>query len=178
MEERKDIPWYDWFYQVSTLWRMISKKNNKIKILTPYKRKDWYVMIWISHNSKKRTLKTARLIALTFISNPENKPCVNHIDWDKSNNTVENLEWVTYSENERHSYDILWKKLQWSRLGRKWFDNYSSKTTLQLDLEWNIIKERWSTAVAAENLWLSYWNIGMVCRWERKTTWWYKRKYK
>ena len=37
----------------------------------------------------------------------ENKPCVNHIDGDKENNNLNNLEWCTYSENERHSYDVL-----------------------------------------------------------------------
>jgi len=46
-----------------------------------------------------------RLVAKHFLSNPENKPCVDHIDFDKSNNDVSNLRWVTYEENNKFRYD-------------------------------------------------------------------------
>lgn len=47
-----------------------------------------------------------RLIAVNFIPNPDNKPCINHIDHDKSNNRISNLEWCTYSENTKAMFDF------------------------------------------------------------------------
>ena len=46
------------------------------------------------------------MVALVFIDNPDNKPLVNHIDGNKHNNCVENLEWVTYQENTKHAHKL------------------------------------------------------------------------
>ena len=69
-----------------------------------------YVRAKLSLDSGVKRMRIHRLVADAFLSNPENKPAVNHIDGNKKNNKVENLEWCTHSENEHHSYRTLGKQ--------------------------------------------------------------------
>ena len=106
----KDIPGYEGLYQASTLGRIRSlnfNKSGKIKILkqqfnghylmcTLYKR--------ITGNKKDDEIQFSvhRLIAITFVPNPNNFPCVNHKDENKLNNCVDNLEWCTWQYNSNY----------------------------------------------------------------------------
>lgn len=68
-----------------------------------------YKRVSLVKDGDKTNASIHRLVAEAFLSNPENKPCVNHIDGNPANNRLENLEWCTYSENELHSHHVLGK---------------------------------------------------------------------
>lgn len=74
------------------------------KIMKKASDKQGYQIISLSKNKKRKTYRVHRLIAKTFIENPQNKKEVNHIDGNKSNNCISNLEWCTRSENQIHAY--------------------------------------------------------------------------
>lgn len=61
-----------------------------------------YKMVQLRLNGKMKNIYIHRLVAMTFIPNPENKPCVGHKDHDRANNSVENLYWCTHAENTQH----------------------------------------------------------------------------
>lgn len=94
----KDIKGYEGLYQVSNFGRV--KRNGRI-LKVRVKRKG-YLGVVLYNNSEPKHYTIHRLVAEAFIPNPENKPQVNHIDEDKTNNTVANLEWVTAKENANH----------------------------------------------------------------------------
>lgn len=80
-----------------------------------------YRKVVISKHGKQKNFLVHRLVAEAFIPNPENKPEVNHIDGNPSNNNVKNLEWVTHSENVRHSLENLQEKYDCILCGDKTF---------------------------------------------------------
>ena len=73
----------------------------------PTKDKDGYLQIGLIVNGRKTSRKIHRLVAQAFIPNPDKKPQINHIDGNKQNNCIDNLEWVTNSENQTHKYKKL-----------------------------------------------------------------------
>lgn len=111
----KDIPDYEGLYQASNLGRIRSLDRIIISskgVSMPYKGKilsqssdgcKGYLKVKLSKNGKAKTFRVHYLIAITFLD--KKGECINHKDGNKINNNVENLEWVTYSENNKHAYD-------------------------------------------------------------------------
>ena len=96
---------YEELYKVSNLGRILSlnyRNTGKAELMNPRKRKDGYMQVFLSKNREKKLCYVHRLVAETFLENPENKPEVNHIDEDKTNNRVDNLEWKTHKDNLNH----------------------------------------------------------------------------
>lgn len=82
-------------------------RNKKEKILNPDTVKGGYLRVVLyDDNLSKKKYMVHRLVAEHFIPNPKNKPQVNHLDGDKTNNRLNNLEWVTASENQMHAFRI------------------------------------------------------------------------
>lgn len=98
--------------QIRSIERVIYKSNGtmqrlKSKILKTHLNSSGYPVLRLSNltNGKREMVRLHRLLAKHFIPNPENKPEVNHIDGDKQNFSLSNLEWVTPRENRKHAWD-------------------------------------------------------------------------
>ena len=89
-------------YSVSTEGEV--RKDTTNYILSQSSQQD-YKFVGLIINGKQKRMRVHRMVALTFIDNPDNKPYVNHIKGNRSDNNVENLEWVTPSENTQHAVD-------------------------------------------------------------------------
>lgn len=102
----KDIPGYEGLYQVSNLGRVKSlnyRHTRKEKIMTPQNNGHGYLHIKIYNNNKRHCYYVHRLVAQTFIENPDNLPQVNHKDLNRQNNKVSNLEWCSIEYNNTYA---------------------------------------------------------------------------
>jgi len=102
--------------KVSNRWEG-SRRVSPGKLLKPGKSKSGYLIVSFCVDGVKSNHNVHRLVARAFITNESNKPQVNHKDGNKHNNCVDNLEWVTVSENGLHAYRVL-KVPVWNK-GRK-----------------------------------------------------------
>lgn len=142
MEIWKDISGYDGKYQISNLSRIKSLISGNEKILSTYLNYSGYERCSLGWGKNKKSHSIHRLVAIAFIPNPENKPCVNHINRNRSDNSIENLEWVTHKENAEHAISFVDTYIK-SRA-----NHYNSKRVIQKDLNGNNLKT-WGSVIEA-----------------------------
>ena len=146
----KDVKGYERIYQVSNLGnirsldRIVSRGNDKYynrfgRILRPSLDGGGYKIIILYNSKTKKTAKIHRLVAETFHENKNNLYCVNHIDGNKLNNNVSNLEWCTSSDNQKHAYKLGLRKFTdeqrklasfWGKQNNKLASNASKKKVI------------------------------------------------
>jgi len=91
-----------WPYEVSNLGMVRNIRTGRM-IARCVQKRGGYLAVHLHQNNKRKCFALHRLVAKAFIPNPENKPQVNHIDFDRQNCEVSNLEWATAQENSDHS---------------------------------------------------------------------------
>lgn len=177
MEERKDIPWYEWLYQVSNLWNVISINYNKTWQIKQLKKNTrwWYNFVLLCNWNTQINYYIHRLVLLSFTEQTD--VWVNHKNWIRNDNRLENLEWSNNSHNQKHSYSVLWNKPNRANLWLIWKLSPLSKRVAQITKWWDIVKERESMSDVYRELWYSTWNISSCCRWIKKSVWWYLRRF-
>ena len=164
----KDYKNYEGLYQASNLGRVrsldrwVSSKNGSMqfikgRILKLGNHNQGYLSVNLCKNNKVKTYLVHRIIAETFLPNPDNLPCVNHKDEDKTNNSVVNLEWCTYEYNNNYGTAN-------ERMSKSLTNNiYTSREVDVYDLDMNFIETLPSLAECARKYNLKKANVIHCC---------------
>lgn len=180
----KDILDYEYKYQISNYGRVKIKENisqrmnmgelrdyvQKSKIMNPTRNGYGYLKVRLTDiNGKAKNLYVHRLVALHFIPNPKNEPQVNHINGDKTDNNINNLEWNSRSENISHAFNVLGFEPNTKGIN-------PPSPVLQIDILTNEILAKYESIKEVQNA-TGIAHISCVCRGERNTAGGFMWKY-
>lgn len=155
-------------YEVSNMGRLRSYKKGGVRILKQSPNKKGYPSVKLCNPGIEQPLRVHRLVAQAFIPNPENKPQVNHIDGDKTNNTVYNLEWATNTENIQHaiSMGLNTPPKNTPRWGK---DNHRSKPVHMIDRNGKLVKTFPAVREASREMKVDSGSVSRCCAGRCKT---------
>lgn len=170
---------YDGKYEVSNFGNLRKINQAKVSLLKTTKNCYGYHTIGLWKNGKVKQYRVSRLVAEAFIPNPDNKPYVDHIDTDKSNNIVTNLRWVTPKENSNNSLTIAHMLQSWDseeRRQKQSISNYSflhprAKAVAKLDANGNILEWFPTAADGARAVGCKSQNITKLLYWREEKSW-------
>lgn len=172
----KDFPGY-YITDTGDVYSRVAHNKWRIKKLTLHPNKKGYLTTYLYKLKKKYTVLVHRLVAEAFIPNPENKPQVNHIDGNKTNNCVKNLEWATNQENQLHSFRILHRQPSRAWLGKNGKNSAKYKIVQQIKNN-VVIAEFFGTCEASRKTGVDCSSIIRCANGIRKTAGGYKWSYK
>ena len=165
----KDIIGYDGIYQISNYGRVRSfsrMKKGELVSPNPEKTRRGYLRVNLHKDNSVKRYSVHRLVAEAFIPNHDkSKNVINHIDFDVSNNHVENLEWVTQRENVQHA-------MKNGRIGGNKFGslNHHARKVIQYEKDGTFVKE-WDCIADASRFYKTYHsNISSCCSGKTKTS--------
>ena len=174
MEKWKEIEGYT-DYMVSNLGNVKSLKFDKEINLKSLKTKNGYFRVELYKDGKRKRKLIHRLVAEAFIPNSDNKPCIDHINTDKTDNRVENLRWCTQEENMNNPFTK--EKMSISNIGKLGREHHLSKSILQFSKDGEFIKKWDSIADANREFGILNGHISNCCGGIRKTAYGYKWGY-
>ena len=168
-EERKDVKWYEWLYIISNTWKVARILKDRLSL--------WYNQIMLSDEKWVwKQFKVHRLVLENFVwPAPEWFVC-NHKDWNRNNNSLENLERCTQKYNVYHAVNVLKSLKPYNRKVYRWGDNIQAKQVYQKDLQGNTVKKRDCIKDIKRELWYDQWNISSACK-KWYIRYWYKREF-
>lgn len=179
-----DVRGFEGLYQVSNRGGVRAVNYNhtgKPKHLKLAVNRAGYLCAYLYKADKVHCVRVHRMVAQAFIPNPEGKPQVNHIDFNRVNNSVENLEWCTASENIIHSYTNSHRKIprgaEHHFFGVCRGANPTAKKVVQLDASGTVVKVWDCMTSVCDELGIQLSAICAVCKNKRKTAGGYKWKY-
>lgn len=173
----KQIKGYD-EYQVSNLGRV----KSKYRVLTATPTDKGYLRVNITKKGKSKSFRVHRLVAEAFIPNPDNKPQVDHINTDRTDNRVENLRWVTGKENcsnpitsiHNSQRQVGDKNCMYGKFGKS---NHSSKPVIQYTDDGYMLRKWYSISDIERELGIHTTQVSGCCRGNRKSAGGYLWKY-